>query len=153
MEILHGIAFLAYAALLAREDRRTGRIPLILAAAGGLCGLLFLAAGLLRGDLDFSQLAFYYAPGLFWGIMLRLLAGLTREAVGKGDGICYLSFSFWWDAAFVLTLLMLSLLLLAVTGLVIMKCRGRDRKMSLPLLPFTLTAAALMLLWRLAGGA
>ncbi len=152
MEILHGTAFLLYTALLAREDGRTRRIPLLLPAAGSLGGLLFLAAGILRGSLSFRNLLLNYAPGLLWGILLCLLAAVTREAVGKGDGICYLSFSFWWDAAFVLSLLMLSLLFLAVAGLVIMKRRGRDRKMSLPLLPFTLTAAVLLLLRELAEG-
>lgn len=139
------IGFLLYTGLLARCDRQTGRIPLPLILAGCGGGLMLRAAELMSGTLSWRVLLSAYAAGAVWGVLLLLAGALARQAVGKGDGLCFISFAFWKDNAFVFTLLLLSVLLLALFGVLLMVFRKKKRDLSLPLMPFVwITAFGLL---------
>ena len=146
MKWVEGIAFLLYTGLLARSDRRTGRIPLPLILAGCCGGLMLRAAELMSGTLSWRGLLSLYAAGAVWGVLLLLASVLTRQAVGKGDGLCFISFAFWKENAFVFTLLLLSVLLLALSGVLLMLFKKKKKDLSLPLMPFVwITAFGLLL--------
>ena len=133
--------FLLYAAVLAVLDGKKKEIPLLLPAAGALAGLLLRAADLINGTLTPRELLYFYAPGLLFGLMLLIIARLCRGAVGKGDGLCFLSFAFWEESGFLFSLLLISVFLLAVSGLIWILAKKKDRRTSLPLMPFVLLTA------------
>ena len=146
MKWVEGIAFLLYTGLLARCDRRTGRLPLPLILAGCGGGLMLRGAELISGTLTWRGLLSLYAAGAVWGVLLLLASVLTRQAVGKGDGLCFISFAFWKENAFVFTLLLLSVLLLALSGVLLMLFKKKKKDLSLPLMPFVwITAFGLLL--------
>ena len=141
MKWVESIGFLIYTGLLAVSDAKTRQLalPLILAGCGG--GLLLRAAQLIRGTLTGTELLSVYGIGLIWGLLLLLLGAASRKAVGKGDGLAFLSFALWKENAAVFSLLFLSVLLLALFGILLILFRKKKRDLSLPLMPFVWIAA------------
>ena len=137
--------FLLYTGQLAAEDGKTGTFRLRTLLAGGLCGLLLRLAGLIRFGGQWTAEAGAVLIAVLPGIGLVLLGKLTRGAVGKGDGLCFMSFGIWWRAEQVFSLLFLSLLLLGCVGLFLICFRNGKRDLRLPFGPFILAAAVLQL--------
>ena len=134
-----------YIGLLAWEDYKSGHVSLPLLVAGSLVGLGFQLFYTWQGN---SLAAVLQARGLalVWGGLLLLSAKLSREAIGTGDALCFLSFAFWLDMGQVFILLLLSLLLSACAGIFLMGLHKKGRKDSLPLLPFVWISLCLYLL-------
>lgn len=139
-------AFLLYTGQLAREDCKSGTFYLRTLLAGGLCGLLLRMAEVIRQTAAAADIL----PGMFFsllpGLGLLLLGKMSRGAVGSGDGLCFLSFAFWWSGEQVFSLLLLSLSILGCTGLFLICFRKRDRGLRLPFGPFILAAACVQLI-------
>ena len=85
------ICFMLYAGFLAWEDLRTGYISLHMILSGSLVGMGFLGMEIWAGA-SWETCLLTHGTALFWGILLLLASRLTRGAVGKGDGLCFLSF-------------------------------------------------------------
>lgn len=143
MNELQWICFMVYTGFLAWEDLKTGSVSLLLIVSGALAGLGFLGLELMQGGSLQGSLA-AHGPALFWGLLLLLAARLSRGAVGKGDGLCFLSFACWWNYIQLFMLLFLSLLFSALFGTLLILCKRKDRKASLPLMPFLWGAAWLL---------
>ena len=142
MKWMESAAFLLYLGLLAHFDRKTRKIPAALILAGSGTGLLLRLLSAFRGELTPAALLWHYGTGLLWGLILLLAVRPGKGAVGTGDGLCFLSFALWQDNAFVFSLLLLSLLLLALYGLLVNPGKKERFRQSLPLMPFAWIAAA-----------
>ena len=120
-------------------DLRTHSLPLVLpsCALGGGILLRFLS-----GKVHWPEAVLCFLPGLF----LLLLALLSRQAVGYGDGAILLSAGAFLDLAGSLTLLFGAMLLSALfCGMLLLlrKARGTDQ---IPFVPFLLGGYDLLLL-------
>ena len=144
MKWMEEIGFFLYLIFLAKEDRKKQALSpgLLLAGAGG--GLLLRIAELIAGEREGPEILLVYGTGLLWGLLLLLLTGLARQGIGKGDGLCFLTFALWKENAYIFSLLLLSVFLLACFGLLLIFFKKKTRKLSLPLMPFVLAAAVLL---------
>ena len=152
MRWMENAAFFLYLAALARCDFKSKKIPAVLILTGALAGLGIRLAEVLSGQAGLSRLLAAW-PGLLPGLFMLLLVKPSRGGIGAGDGLCFLSFSLWQEAGFLFGLLFISLLLLAVTGLVLIGTGKGKKEMRLPLMPFVLLTAASFFLWEMFAGA
>lgn len=138
------ILFLIYAGLLAREDFSTGRISLVMAAGGSVCGMMMTACRIMTGPEEAGTVVLSHLAALVWGLGMLLLSRLSRGAMGKGDGICFCSFACWRNVSELFLLLLVSLFLSAVFGSVLLLLKKKGLKESLPFLPFVFAGALLL---------
>jgi leader peptidase (prepilin peptidase)/N-methyltransferase len=136
-------AFLLYTGQLAWEDRRSGTFRFGTILSGTLCGLLLRTACLLRSGQAPAEMLKGILFALLPGAGLILVGKITRGAVGLGDGLCFMSFGFWWEGEQVFSLLFLSLCLLGCTGLFLICFRNGKRDLKLPFGPFILAGGVL----------
>ncbi len=80
-------------------------------------------------------------PGLF----LLVLAWLTKESIGYGDGISVILLGGMVGLRNCIWVLCISLLLLSLAGLVLLVIKRVDRKTKIPYLPFLLAAESVLL--------
>ena len=138
-------AFFIYTATLAWEDYQSGQVNALTLAAGTAVGLGFRIVALMQGE-SLSFILLNHGPAFIWGVLLYSLSRLSRGAVGIGDALCFCSFAFWLDTGRLFILLLLSLLLSAGTGVILILCRKKNRRDSLPLMPFLWAAVCLQLI-------
>lgn len=143
------IAFFMYLLLLARADLKTKSLPPTLLIGGGLLGFLLLGLRLLAGELGAERLLPEYGPGLLLGIILWGLSRVSGGALGKGDSLAFISFSFWKPWGFCFSLLMFSSLFLALSGILLMLKKGQKKDLKLPLMPFVAAWALVLILGEL----
>ena len=110
---------------------------------GTLCGFLLRTACLLRSGQAPAEMLKGILFALLPGAGLILIGKITRGAVGLGDGLCFMSFGFWWEGEQVFSLLFLSLCLLGCTGLFLICFRNGKRDLKLPFGPFILAGGVL----------
>lgn len=80
-------------------------------------------------------------PGLF----LLVLAWLTKESIGYGDGISVILLGGMVGLRNCIWVLCISLLFLSLAGLVLLVIKRVDRKTKIPYLPFLLAAESVLL--------
>lgn len=129
MAVLLGWIAMATAAMF---DVKTKRIPLPLIGAAA-CGSFLAGAICLRnGTCSLQELAASLMPGA----ILLLVALLTREAVGCGDGLLLLVTGplFGWQK--MLLCLPAALLLTTFASVILLVLKKADRKTKIPFVPF-----------------
>lgn len=120
-----------------------------------LASALILLASVLMFGVRYESLrkCLVYEPsaanilyGLIPGIILFIVCRVSKEAIGKGDVyvIMILGVMLGFEKTFIL--LFLSMVLTAVYGLICMAWGSRNRKDSLPYIPFVLCAFTAMLI-------
>ncbi len=146
MQWVLNIGFLTYLILLARADLKSRSLPPALLLGGGILGCFLLGLRLLGGGLGPESLLAAYGPGLLLGLVLWGISRISGGALGRGDSLAFISFSFWkpWDFCF--SLLVFSSLLLALTGALIMLKRREKKDLRLPLMPFAAGWALVLIL-------
>lgn len=126
-------------------DIRTQKIPRwylrIWLAAGCVGEAIFL----IMGRLWWQQCLLSLVPGAF----LILLAILTREKIGLGDGICFLIIGLMEGAFACAMIMILSFLFSSVYGGYLFLCKRAGRNKRLPFLPFITGAVAAEMVFRL----
>ena len=144
MMLFKWLCFLLYLMALSWEDIRRKSIPLLLLISGALAGFLLCAAEYINNETEMLPLAKAHLGGLLLGLFLCFLSRLAKEAIGKGDGLCIISISFWWESGLVFSLLLGGLCCLAVFGLSAGLLGGGIKNRKYPFMPF-LGAAGLLL--------
>lgn len=91
-----------------------------------------------------TDLLFAIMPGAF----LLLLAWVTKESIGYGDGVSILLLGGMAGFRNCVWVLCFSLILLSVAGLILLVIRRVNRKTKIPYLPFLFVAESFMLLFR-----
>ena len=85
--------------------------------------------------------------GLIPGALLLVLAFVTRESIGTGDGmmLCILGLFCGWRQS--LAIFGMALVLSAILSIILLVCRKAGRKTELPFLPSLLGGYLLYYLW------
>lgn len=120
-------------------DMKTKTVPLIAVAA--------LAAGVLVYRICTGAGPAELAAGTVPGILVVLLAFVTKESIGTGDGLimCVLGLFCGWRRC--LAAFGVALVLSAVLAMVLLVCRRAGRKTELPFLPGLFGGFFLCCLW------
>lgn len=138
MSILFGLLI-----VLAWIDIKTGKVPLILLLPGSAAGFIcFLTAG------TFSWKSLM--GGLAIGGVILLVAVVTRESIGIGDGLVFIMTGLFLGAGRNLALLVLASGLAAAVSVLLMLFGKITKKQRIPFVPFILLADA-VLMWMTAG--
>ncbi len=133
------LLFLGIASLMAYADWKEQKISLVMLLSGGAAGILV--------QLAFrEQTAAEVICGAGIGGLVLMLALVSREAVGAGDGmiliVAGIILGFWG----VLELLMTALLLTGIAALFLLVVKRKGRAYRLPFVPFLLAAYLLQLM-------
>ena len=133
------LLFLGIASLMAYADWKEQKISLVMLLSDGAAGILV--------QLAFrEQTAAEVICGAGIGGLVLMLALVSREAVGAGDGmiliVAGIILGFWG----VLELLMTALLLTGIAALFLLVVKRKGRAYRLPFVPFLLAAYLLQLM-------
>ncbi len=109
-----------------------------LAAAGSAAVLYHVAAGSLSASI---------LSGLLPGLFVLLLAYLTKESIGSGDGILLCAFGLFAGFAETIAVFGMALFLSAVTAMALLVLKRAGRKTELPFVPFLCGGYMICLLW------
>lgn len=129
---------LAVLAFLAREDIRKQELSLPVLAGIG-------AAGLIRFFFVHPFSAGSLIGGLALGTLLFLGSLITKEAVGKGDGLLLCGIGIWLGFSQSLRLLFFASLLSAAAALILLLAAKKERTQRIPFVPFLLGAYLVVL--------
>jgi leader peptidase (prepilin peptidase)/N-methyltransferase len=127
------ILVLLFLALCAYCDLKALQIPVRLVASFGFVSVVLCYGG---GGFANGEFLLRLVPG----VVFLLLAFLTREAVGYGDGLVLLPVCLLLEMKAIMVLVMLALLLCAIISLIIMILKKGGRQTRLPFMPFLLAA-------------
>lgn len=115
-------------------DLRDRTLPAVFMAAFGVTAA---AVNRIFGILSWPELL----AGLLPGVFLLAAARLSKERIGYGDGVLFLAIGLLCGAGGTVTILFLSLVLLAAAGTVILLARRKSMRTELPFAPFALASA------------
>lgn len=146
-EVLRRILCTAYLLVCALQDLRRRKIGIRMSVFTVCAALLLDASALFSGQEEMLT----YVGGLLPGVVLLLLALLSRGAAGSGDGICFLVLGVLLGTWMTWILLMYSLLLASVCGVILMLFQKAGRKTRMPFLAFTAAAWAGIMAVKLSG--
>lgn len=124
---------------LAAYDMKTKRVPVVALAVAGLLAVVYrLCTGTELLDL---------VTGLIPGVVLLMLAYVTKESIGTGDGGMLCVMGLFYGVTEVLAILGMALVLAAVTAIVLLTAHRAGRKTELPFLPFLFLGSLLCMWW------
>lgn len=129
------------------QDIKTKQISLWKLILYGLLVLAMEIGKFFTGGEDFTGLFFYCLTGMVPGLLLLLLARVTDEAVGYGDGLFMLVLGFslgFWNGLGVLATALSGVFL---TALWLYVSGKRGRVFRIPFLPFLFAGTAGAILW------
>lgn len=125
--------------LLAVEDLRIKKIPVIPLMLTGIVGMIF---HLMYWNRDIQDIL----GGISIGIVLYFISVITRGKIGKGDGVLFMVtgvyLGFWNN----LILLWVACVMAGVVGAGMMVAFKKNKDYKLPFVPFVLLAALVMLM-------
>lgn len=136
-----------YLAVCAVQDLKRRQISIALSVLAG-CAAVIMDGGLLLRD---PGEVFPYLGGLLPGLLLLVLARISRGAAGTGDGICFLVLGAILGARATWILLMSALILACIGGGACMAVGKAGRKTKLPFLTFAAAAWCVQTACGLAG--
>lgn len=125
--------------VLSGVDLRTRKIPLVPVLA---LGMFFVIYRIWSGA-PVLELVTGTIPG---GILI-LVAAVTKESIGYGDGVVLVVFGLLCGAVKTVAVLGMALLLAAVVSMILLALKKVGRKTELPFLPCLCSGYLLFLLW------
>lgn len=124
--------------LLALEDLKIKKIPIIPLVLTGIVGMIFHL-------LNWNRNIWDILAGMFIGVVLYFISVITKGKIGRGDGVLFMVtavyLGFWNN----LVLLWIACILAGVVGSVMMIFFKKKKDYKLPFVPFVLLAALVML--------
>ncbi len=133
------LIILAGLAVLSWTDIRTRKVPVIPVM---LSGVVFVIYRVWTG-VTVMELA----AGILPGTLLLLLAFVSGESIGKGDGLVLFMLGIYCGMAKAVAVLGMALLLAAVLALVLLLLKRANRKTKLPFLPCLCAGYLISLVW------
>lgn len=128
---------LLFLAVLSAGDVREKKISIYRLAFLALSAMLYRV---ITGQFSLSEIGW----GIFPGCILLLLAFLTREKIGYGDGLTVLVLGLWTGGWFTLATVCVGIMLSGTWGTV---CIFRGRTEPFPFVPFLLLGMEVTLLY------
>ena len=136
-ETVYKAFMLAFLAACAFQDRKYGRISLILAGAGGLTALL---CRIISGQTVFTDILVSFIPG----VLLALIAFASSQAIGFGDAAMAAVAGLFLGCSGCVLLLLISLAICAAASAALVILRKKTWKDQMPFAPFMLAGYVLM---------
>ncbi|MCM1105417.1 MAG: hypothetical protein NC355_00600 [Blautia sp.] len=130
-----GLAGLGYLSVEDIRRKELATLPILVVGVAGL------ALSLLGGEWRELSVLIRFVPGL----LCLLLACVSRESIGYGDGLVILCMGGYLSIAQLLQMCMTALTLAGLAALFLLLVRHRGRKTTLPLIPFLLAGYVLAL--------
>lgn len=118
-------------------DIREKKIPIWTVFLFALSAILFQVIG---KEFSWNETGKCLLPGS----ILLMLAFLTRESIGYGDGATVLVLGLWTDIWFTLTVVYIGILLSGIWGVI---CILRKKKEPMPFIPFLLLGMEVALIY------
>lgn len=113
---------------------------LILGVIGSAVGILY---GLLSGKRSIAEVGLACLPG----VVVMLLAYMSREQIGYGDGVFLLIMSGGLGIEQIVTVFMTALTGCCVVSAILLICRKANRNSRLPFVPFLTMGYIIFVLW------
>lgn len=120
-------------------DLKTKRIP--------VAAVVLFGAAVLGYRLFMSTEFLELLAGLVPGIALLLLAVLSKESIGTGDGLVLCVVGLFCGLRMALSALAMALMLSSLVAMVLLVLRRAGKKTELPFLPCLCSGYLLCLLW------
>ncbi len=139
--IMRTICMLIYLTCLSIFDLREKRVPVIWLVLGMLAAVGVSVYDVLQGDCQWIALLWAMMPGLFW----MLMAWGSKKA-GISDAVVLLILGLCLGTRECSVIFALSILLSALTAMILLVIRRVKRNSSLPYIPFL---CAGLFIWRL----
>ena len=124
----------------------------LLAASLISCVLLMICVEILGDSYEYIDSLLIYEPdiskivcSLIPGMVLFAVSRLTKEAIGMGDVYVMLLLGFMMGFANTAMLMFVSMFTASLFGIILMLFKGKNRKETLPYMPFLLGAYVWML--------
>lgn len=128
---------LLFLAGLSAGDVREKKIPIYKVIFFAIFAILYR---MITGQFSWDEVRW----GIFPGCVLLLLAFLTKENIGYGDGITVLALGLWTGGWFTLAVVCIGIMLSGVWG---MACIFRKKTEPIPFIPFLLLGMEVVLLY------
>lgn len=106
--------------------------------AVGILFLIMIAACVLSRK-DVTEMIMGILPG---GV-IAILSFASKGKIGIGDGLVFLTIGIWTGPEKTLSIMFISLVLSALTGIILLLLKKATRKTALPFVPFIYTGYAL----------
>ncbi|MDE7404566.1 MAG: prepilin peptidase [Lachnospiraceae bacterium] len=135
--IISYCASLLFLAGLSAGDVREKKIPICKVVLFAISAILYR---IITGRFSWDEIRW----GIFPGCVLLLLALLTKENIGYGDGITVLALGLWTGGWFTLVVVCIGIMLSGVWGMV---CIFRKKTEPIPFIPFLLLGMEVALLY------
>lgn len=130
--ILYGMEFL-FLGLGSYFDMKSRELPLGFLTVFGVCGLFL--------NLIWKYQTFELVLGsLLIGGLFLLIGKVTKEAIGYGDGLCFMILGIYEGWKSMIGILGAAFLLSGIYGIWKMLCRGGKSSDTIPFLPFLFLA-------------
>ncbi len=120
-------------------DLRTKQIPLSVLL---IFGAIITGLALMNGTLLHRSVW----PKLMPGVVFLLIAFMTKQAVGYGDGVVILLIGILLGVGQCIAVIFIGLILCSLMSLLILVFRRGGRQTQLPFMPFLLTAWGVVLI-------
>ncbi len=120
-------------------DLRAGKIPVLLIGAFGIFALGYQ----IWNHMSFGELA----AGVIPGIVFLLLAWVTRESIGYGDGLVLLVTGVFCGIVKTIGVIGMSLVFASLLSMILLVLKRAERKTELPFLPCLCSGYLVSLLW------
>lgn len=133
-----GFSFaLIFLAGLTGNDIRKRQIPVKKLLLFGIGAVLYL---LYEPDFSMRECLINLMPGMF----LLLLAVISKESIGYGDGFAVMIFGLWTNILFCMTVVCLALCMAGIFAAYLLL---QKRKIPIPFVPFILAAMEVILVY------
>lgn len=135
--MMQSVILFAGLAVVAVEDihrKEISSFPLIIMGFAGI--LLSIAAG----EWKEWYVIFHFLPG----ILILIIAWLTKETIGYGDGLVILCLGCFLTAGEILDVCMAAITLAGVVALVMLLVMRKSKKAQLPFVPFLFAGCVIL---------
>jgi leader peptidase (prepilin peptidase)/N-methyltransferase len=109
-------------------DIRSKRLPLWITGIGAGIGIIFL---ILQGSYNLSN-----ATALLPGLLCLVIARVSREAIGYGDGLLLVMMGFYLKVSVLLGVCLWAITLAGIVALFLLATKKRKGKQEIPFVPF-----------------
>lgn len=139
LKLLLRICLLLFLCVAAFMDVREKQISVLYVAAGSAAGVLLQ---IFLGTMRFSEAA----GGCLVGAAVLLIAFLTREQIGYGDGLVLVTTGVFLGVLENIILLLASLVIAVLAGVLLVRLKRIKRRQRIPFIPFLLAGYIFVLL-------
>lgn len=131
--MIEHVVILIFLTSLTYFDVKTKRLPLRLVIG---FGLFIILTCLVNGHFESWEVLIRMMPGIF----LLMIAFITKEAIGYGDGFVILLIGLMLDIQISIRFILIALLLSALASISLLFLKKGDRQTRIPFIPFLLMA-------------